>query len=62
MRTVNYRERSIAPRVVSLGLQVDPTNVINDTLSGDARLLSPRITSHRVKSKNLGFLDLQLFK
>ena len=59
---VNYRERSIAPRVASLELQVDPSNVINDTLSGDARLQSPRITSHRVKSKYLGFLDLQLFK
>lgn len=35
-------------------------NVINDTLSGDARLRSFKITSHGVKSKYLGFLGLLL--
>ena len=38
MVTVDYRERSKSPRVVSLLLQFDATNAINDTLSGDARL------------------------
>jgi len=59
---LTYQKRTIAPRVVSLGLQIDATIAINDTLSGDARLQSFKITSHGVKSKYLGFHDHQLLK
>lgn len=50
MRPVKYHERTLVTRRVTLRLQSVAINAINDTLSGDARLVSFKITSHGVKS------------